>query len=330
MVYTWIILIVPAVLLLGIVGTMLLFRKKCIASAIFFVLAIGLNLTAESIPLNVFCGHGEEGSFSVMTYNIHGHGAYMMSHLEQPREMADFILDQEADIVVLQECDKDSCSALLNMLTEKYEYQHTMVGKFMNVMLSRYPLGDKSELLLRKNAEIFDEHKEIALVDSVRGLYARKQIMLVNADVKGRTVKIIGSHFASNKLFALKGESNRERTESFLKNMGLGGAQREIEAYCVRDTVDSCRNVGVPAIVCGDLNDFSGSKTLRILQKDGALSNCWWERGNGLGLTFHNHGWMHFRLDHILHTEDLRCTSVRVVKQDFSDHDALVANFVFK
>lgn len=329
MVYIWIIIVTPAILLQGIVGVILLFRKKWIASIIIYVSAIALNLTTNSIPLNLFARNGEEGSFSVMTYNIHGHGDYMMSHLEQPREMADFILAQEADIVVLQECDKDSCGSLLDMLAERYDYQRTMMGKFTNVMLSRFPLREKSELVLKKEAEVFDEHKEIALIDSIRGLHARKQVMFVNADVKGHMVKIIGCHFASNKLYALAGDSNRERAESFLSNMRLGGAQREIEAYCVRDTVDSCRNVGMPAIVCGDLNDFCGSKTLRILQKDGVLKDCWWERGCGLGLTFHSHGWMHFRLDHILHTEGLKCTSVKVVKQNLSDHDALVTRFEF-
>ena len=85
---------------------------------------------------------------------------------------------------------------------------------------------------------------------------------------------------------------------------------------------------GMPVIVCGDMNDVSGSKTLRMLQSTG-LKNAWWEKGRGFGFTYHGHHFMNFRIDHILHTEDIKVKSIKKIDQHYSDHDPVIANFAW-
>ncbi len=80
----------------------------------------------------------------------------------------------------------------------------------------------------------------------------------------------------------------------------------------------------------GDVNSVPGSNARRILRRGGLLKNAWWEKGSGLGLTFHAHKVMHYRLDHVLHTSDLEIKNIRVVDVDYSDHKPIVAEFQTK
>lgn len=83
-----------------------------------------------------------------------------------------------------------------------------------------------------------------------------------------------------------------------------------------------------PVIVMGDLNDFSGSYVIKRL-KEAGLKDAWWEGGCGYGATFHDK-WLKLRLDHILYNKDkLNLQYVKVIDSDLSDHNAMVAGFIF-
>ena len=332
MAYSWIILFVPVICLSLLASVACFLFKKWKVGASLLIVGLVLNWLTESIPLNLFSPSKSGESFSVLTYNLHDPGGWLADHRKDPTELRDFILGTDADIVVLEECDRDSAKVLIDMLSESYEYHHDMIPSFRNAIFSRYPLDSFSDVLLYKDGGLLDEHPDLADIEGVRPhfSYSHRLLFTVNARIAGRRINVIGCHFPSNGFNQMLKNAKESGFSAAADHLISAGAQREIEAYCVRKVLDSCMLAKEPVIVCGDLNDFSGSKTLRILQKDGALKDCWWERGWGLGFTFHSHGWMHFRLDHILHTEGLKCTSVKVLKQDISDHDALMATFEFE
>lgn len=122
------------------------------------------------------------------------------------------------------------------------------------------------------------------------------------------TLSVIGCHLSSSKRSLMRAYRNRIiETDSIIKAI-------QQEAY--------------PLIVMGDLNDISGSYTIRNLKKQG-LKNAWWEGGSGYGCTFHDK-WLRLRLDHILYSKDkLKLQFVKVIDSDLSDHNALVAGFSF-
>lgn len=94
----------------------------------------------------------------------------------------------------------------------------------------------------------------------------------------------------------------------------------------LNDNLNENKNL-VPTIVMGDFNDVPGSPTLNILERAG-LKDAWWEGGCGYGATIHHP--LPYRIDHILHNDGLKLKSIKkIVTQDLSDHDALVARFVF-
>ena len=85
-----------------------------------------------------------------------------------------------------------------------------------------------------------------------------------------------------------------------------------------------------PTIVCGDFNEVSGGRCIRLLQKKANLFDAWWEKGHGQGLTYHGHKIMHFRLDHILHSEEIKLNSIEVLDWTYSDHKPLMITFEIK
>ena len=88
---------------------------------------------------------------------------------------------------------------------------------------------------------------------------------------------------------------------------------------------DSLRNYRGPIIIAGDLNDISGSKTLKKLQNTLSLNDAWWKAGFGYGATsLSKH--LYFRLDHILFSSHFKAKSIEIPKEDFSDHYPIVTN----
>ena len=83
-----------------------------------------------------------------------------------------------------------------------------------------------------------------------------------------------------------------------------------------------------PVIVMGDLNDFSFSRNLEKLNCM-ELQDAWWEKGFGLGNTFRE-GFIGVRIDYILHNTQISTCDIRVLDEELSDHNALVASFKFQ
>ena len=133
--------------------------------------------------------------------------------------------------------------------------------------------------------------------------------IMVHANVKGKRVTIIGCHLSSSHHHLLEGYYRRKK-----------------EADALYEIIEEESD---PVIVLGDLNDISGSYTIRRIQEAG-LYDAWWEGGCGYGTTFHD-GWLRLRLDHVLYQDDkLKLQYVKIIDSDLSDHNAVVAGFTLK
>lgn len=114
---------------------------------------------------------------------------------------------------------------------------------------------------------------------------------------------------------------------AYLSGISYAGEERSDYAKAIRHKMDSCCQAGIPVIVCGDMNDVSGSKTLRTLQEGELMKDAWWESGCGFGFTYRGHRFMRFRLDHVLYSSHIESKSIKVVEQQFSDHNPIVTEF---
>ena len=127
-------------------------------------------------------------------------------------------------------------------------------------------------------------------------------------DVNGTKITIIGCHLSSSHHHILEGYNRRQK-----------------EADTIYDII---AKIPYPVILVGDMNDISGSYTIRRIQNAGVV-DAWWEKGCGYGTTFHNK-LLKLRLDHILfQKEKINLKHIKVIDSDLSDHNALFASFTF-
>lgn len=273
----------------------------------FLACGVLLNAMMETFAVCVF-PKNNGGSITIMTYNTQSTSSvYMTQNRENPMGISKLIMDQAADIVCLQEYERWCCDYLKRALSVNYPYfvQMPELPK-ESAVFSKYPIEDVIQL--------FDD-----------------LVMEMTINRKGRIIKLIVCHLASNRIDSIDKEMEGrsmwyERFSGYVDGINKAGEKRVDETEKIKKRVKCSLSRGIPVVVCGDMNDVGGSKPLRILKSAG-LKDAWWEKGLGFGFTYYGHQWMRFRLDHIMYSDALKCKSVKVVRQDFSDHNPIVAKF---
>lgn len=267
----------------------------------------------------------KEADLKVMAWNVH---CAKGTDSTKQKQIAGVILDADADIVLLNEFNLDSCCVIDSLLRMKYAYTEEGESrqKCGDIFYSKMKLENSEHpKLSRLWRNHFGKSKE-EYPDSLRGtqIEAIRATLTIGAD----SVMIIGCHWASSSgdgSTIVNGVDSLMKVGSFYERYKLKQKLRVKQAEFANWMMDSCMH---PIILMGDLNDFNQSPPLRKL-KDYGLSDSWWEGGFGLGNTFHT-GWMRLRLDHILHSEDLKLVNIKVIPTELSDHNPLVASFAIR
>ena len=235
----------------------------------------------------------------VMTWNVHcPEGA----DGNRQRAIAELILNEDADFVHLNEYNQDSCFVMDSLIKMRYS--------FTEEYQSRKRCGD---IFYSKRAMFNSGHVYIP----IHG----KSIQTIKATIAlgDDSAQIFGVHMASNRYSG--GVLMTSDTTSYEKYKDAQ-EQRCFQAHWTKKTVLESKH---PVIVMGDMNDFNCSAPLDTLVSCG-LRDSWWEGGNGYGHTYHS-GWMQLRIDHILHSKELKLKSIKVIDTKLSDHNPVVAGF---
>lgn len=330
----YVVLFLPYILtILLIASVALTFRRKWKFSLTVITLCIFLNVWAEVFTIaKPFVISDASTDLVVMTYNMHAMGNYMDENRDSPDGILDFIMSQQSDVVALQEYDSVRCQVLQQRLSAEFPFHESMPRfKYMgeNAVFSKF------EIISCRYGVLNDSEKNLKLINTnnLRKINPERLIMLLELNVKGKKVRFANCHFESNNIderIILDGDSLRwyQMLPIFNREITRAISVRKAEAELLNKWAK--QNKDVPVIVCGDLNDFGGSTTLRTLQNHSKLKDAWWNGGFGYGATYHGHKFMYFRLDHILYNSELQLQKVKVAEQNFSDHDALVAGFRFQ
>lgn len=252
---------------------------------------------------------GTEMSLRMMTWNIH---VTDPAFKNKQTDIANEIIKQDADIVLINEFCLDVATQLHSQLRENYPYVTESYGKVLggDILYSRFPIDSNQKL-------------ETPILHPLAYEFRLK--------VNEKPVRIVGCHLSSNNYdkdghqYTPKKENKFLDLPNYYANYRESKERRTMQAELIRSCILS---EDLPTIVMGDMNDFSGTSPLNTLLKAG-LKDAWWEGGNGFGITFHE-DWMHFRLDHILYDANWELSSVKVVQSDLSDHRPLVAEFSMK
>lgn len=281
-------------------------NKIGIAIGVLLILAFAyMNHRYEVVAFHPFFG-SDDADLKVMTWNVHCPNG--TDSVRQVR-IAEVILKEDADFVLLNEFYQDSCKVIDSLLRIRY--------KFTEEYQSHQKCGD---IFFSKRKMSNSGHVWIPIVG--KAIQTIKATIAVGTD----SVQILGLHMASNSSdgsAVVNGLDSLKKIDVFYQRYKSAQDSRVFQAHWTKVNMMESEH---PIVVMGDMNDFSCSAPLDTLVNAG-MKDAWWEGGTGYGCTFHE-GWMILRIDHILHTPELRLTNVRVVDVgNMSDHNPVVASF---
>ena len=266
------------------------FKRLKIASSLIAACLL-LNWYSETIALRPFFGQGD-GQIKVMTFNVNSPGT---DFEKKKSEIIAQIESEDPDFLYLPELGTAG-NDVHERLKEIYPYTNA-------------PLHLRDD-----GVEPFYSKWPIDIIIDLSNPHAYHSIYRILVSKETETLAIYCCHLSSNLL---------DFSPNKLDALKKGYEERAKEADILYDALTHEK---YPAIVMGDMNDISGSYTLRRIEFAG-LTDAWWKGGFGYGTTYHDHG-LRLRLDHILYDEDrLTLTDVKVIDTDASDHNAFVGGF---
>lgn len=262
------------------------------------------------LPLNLSTTP-PEGSIKFMSYNTMAFGSDISYKWEEHPQIQ-YILQQDADIVCLQESWGLNLDYALKYLSDRYPYQDVQRPRHTTlIILSKFPIINI---------------REIEYSSSSNASYAYD--LLIGND----TVLVVNNHFESYKLKDAdksdynhivrhpKDKQNEQRYDSLIHKIIASKVVRSTQADSVAEFVESspCRY----KIVCGDFNDPSLSYTHHRFTR--TLNDAYTRSGNGPGFSY-NRNHMYFRIDNILVSPNIKTYGAVVDKSiDMSDHYPII------
>lgn len=308
---------------------LIFFKRTRKWSIIPLAIALALNIMTQSVSLNLFEKKEQKG-LTIMAYNMNSAGEYFKSVHKDPQTVVNFINKQGADVVILEECYAMYCEdAFHKLMIVNYPYVNLKHNGCPNWVYSKYPLGALEELWMV-------EDEEPRFVDALKRydhkvVHERKNVTGMFVYTSKDSLYLITCHLTSNGYDTIRTEMGDkgwlEGLPRYTAAIKRATDERCREAQTIVDKASAIRSNGCKVVVAGDMNDVAGSRTIEAMQEDGILRNGWWEKGCGFGSTFHGLKPAHFRLDHVFHTDNIKLNGIRVVGQDYSDHDPIVAYF---
>lgn len=335
---------VMVVLLAGITVLLLLFR--CHRSALVVgLMAVGMNVWLEQIPirpLRPVPAVKPEGVLRVFEYNICGKAQFYPVHATP--EFIDYVLGQDADLLFLPENSGGVAVELEKQLKEDYRYSLHSFPEFEKLrnasadftLYSRFPLRDYRNYQVDAKQLLIEK----PYLDSTTVMSMGTHFMAyeVTADIQGHPVTLLHLHMRSNGYdHAREGvPGRRKKALNVYERLLIGYAYRAAEAQVIANSLSDCPH---PLIICGDFNDFSGSRVLETIQRcrrnntheahRDRLRDAWWSRGQGFGFTFADQH-LRLRIDHLLYSKEFVVEAVSVPKVKYSDHRPLVTDLRFE
>ncbi|MBI1287624.1 MAG: hypothetical protein GC178_08610 [Flavobacteriales bacterium] len=301
-------------------------RKWMLFLNITFLL-LKWDYVQETVQFRTSPPASSENGMKVMSFNVRLFDRFdWLKDRNTKKSIYQFLFDEKPNILCIQEFFFDHrkgatpVDTLLNVSTLNY----------MHVEKNRAPAKWKSFVALATFSEYPIVQKGVVFFD----MEHNNMGMFTDVDVEGDTIRIYNVHLQSiglqDKDYALLDQLIEERVvqdskegKQFIQQMVGGFKKRADQADKVAEHV---RNSPYPVIVCGDFNDVPTSYAYQTIRK--GLEDTYTESGSGIGATYVRLPL--FRIDNILHSEDLIATEHIVHPQVMSDHLAISSNLTFR
>jgi len=261
----------------------------------------------------------QHNTIKLLTYNVMAFG-YKNHTADKPNPVLQYIADSKADIVCMQEYMEGRVAGTLTQekiagALSMYPYHYSLPL----IRYNKYTIG----LAIYSKYPILRSWK-------VRYDSAFNGSTVHELNVNGKSLIIVNNHLESFKLTM----KDRSTYSDFITNMNsdtfeglsetvrqkVGSAfyNRAEQADIVAEEIGKLN--GDYIVACGDFNDTPISYAHRTIQ--GKMIDAFAESGNGMGISY-NRGYFWFRIDHIIHSANMRSYKATVEKLPFSDHNPM-------
>ena len=244
----------------------------------------------------------------VMTMNANGQGYIALSPKDSLFNA--YIATENPDVLCFQELavpeTKDSIFRNKYPVLKNYPHILRFEGNAM-VMLSRFPMVDKAQILLAR--------------PNIWGAGAGYADILLP---DGQKVRLFDVHLKSNQVTSMVGmlfgkpnlsvDTQWNRTRNICRNIRQNAEVREEQVRILKKAIEASP---YPVVVAGDFNDVPLSNTIHVVSK--GLKDAFMEKGSGLGFTYREH-LPFLRIDYIFCSPAFEVYEYKVCKDIFSDH----------
>jgi len=288
----------------------------------FSICLIALLLCYKPIttffPLNFNSPKAPENAIKVLTYNVEGFASERSKDAAE-HPILNYIASTDADIVCLQEymVSKTGQSIIsqqdVNRLLNKYPYR-SVTGLESSGKYHIFGLACFSKFPIEKTQEVIFESS-----------YNGAVIYTIN--INGKKYSVANVHLETNNI----GADDKKLYSDFLQNTDsvrletvtsnirnrLGNSYR-MRARQVMEVKQSLESQGTQGtIICGDFNDTPISYAYNQMKK--GMLDAYTSTSIGPGITY-NEDLFHFRIDYIMHSENIKAYRSKVDKIKHSDH----------
>lgn len=261
-----------------------------------------------------------EGAIKILTYNVMRFNNLTKDNSgNPPSKILQYIQENDADIVCIQEfgASKDNTALLtdnnIKDALAKYPYYYAYPLQFPYnsqnygiAIFSRFPILS---------------FQKVPYESAFNGSF------ITELNIHGKRVTLINNHLESNKLseeersnyYQLTREMDTQSLDNFTQTMTKrltpAFKARAGQAQIISQLIKENKNPYI--IVCGDFNDTPISYTRQKIK--GNLRDAFVDSGFGLGITYNKYRFL-FRIDYILHSNNIKSYNCTVGKLKNSDH----------
>jgi len=320
----------PVILVVNVIFILywILFRKWKIVLSNLVIILIGWSALTHFCGVNISSKKNPNtaDSLRVMTYNVRNFDLYNWSHNNETRQkMFDLIKRENPDVVCFQEfyTSSDPKYHNISLIRNEVGLKNYFFGKTVQLhkiekwgiaIFTRFPIIDSGRIVF-KNSRVND------------CIYA--DLNINNRIVRVYTVHLQSIEFGDNDYAAFEdverdsGVRMSSVTE-ILSKMKKAFIKRGKQVDELRDSMAKCP---YPLIFCGDFNDSPTGYAYHNLSNN--LKDAFLENNIGFGGTYIG-PFPSFRIDYILHSNELGASSCNVIHEKLSDHYPVVAELFLK
>lgn len=259
----------------------------------------------------------QENTLKILTYNVMNFAG--QPHTEaSPNKIIEYIARSGADIVCLQEyavtkSAKGLNAKLLNEALKMYPYRAVTELNSASyrtsgiAVFSKYPISGSRRIQYKSTYNGSSIH-EIRIND--------KKLVLVNNHLESFHLTNEDKSQYGNLIKSIDAETLDGIRETFQQKLGPAFLKRATQAHIIAEEVEKAK--GDYTIVCGDFNDTPISYARKTMQGKN-LVDAFEKSGMGVGVTY-NQNIFRFRIDHILHSKNMKSFNCTIDKVKYSDH----------